>query len=341
MTQKTNNIKIFDNYFEPQIMERGIGYYYNDLVKDIKKSNHQYSAKIEGTRVYNVEIKLNEKEDKILEAKCNCPYSIDREKYCKHIYALLYSIKGEKIDNKPIKKIKYTPPTNEIVNIKCPNCGSNLRIDNPRETIKCNYCNSSFALDIRLTGQAKRLKEIIAQADLYFDASDFKEAYYEYAKAHDLDKDNKYVEYYMNLSAKRKNIEMNLSLNDYSNVFDLLKEAFKEEKDEKKKKDFIQCFINLLTSHANNHLNKFNVSGKFFWEELDRVIDYYIKMLKEIDMSNEIKDVVYKNYIDVLKIQIENYDTFKSYATNPKEALQKALQKIQREKEALEKNLTI
>ena len=27
------NISVFDQYFELQIMERGIGYYYNDLVK--------------------------------------------------------------------------------------------------------------------------------------------------------------------------------------------------------------------------------------------------------------------------------------------------------------------
>ncbi len=331
------DIKVFDNNFEPQIMERGIGYYYNDLVKDIKKKEHTYTCKIEGTRVYNVSLKLNVKEDKILEAKCNCPYSIDREKYCKHIYALLYSLKGEKLDTKPIKKTKYTPPTNEVVNIKCPNCGSNLRIENPRETIKCNYCHSYFALDIRLTGQAKRLKEIIAQADLYFSASDFKEAYYEYAKAHDLDKDNKYVEYYMNLSVKMKNIESNLSLNDYSNLFNQLKEAYNEAKEDEKKEDIVQDFINLLTSHANKHLNKFTVSGKFVWQELDKVIDYYIKMLKEIDMSNGVKKIVYKNYIDALKIQIENYDTFKSYATNPKIALQKALQKIEKEKAKLEK----
>ena len=334
----SNKVDIFNDYFEPQIMERGIGYYYNDLVKDIKKKEHTYTCKIEGTRVYEISLKLNAKEDKIIEAKCNCPYSIDREKYCKHIYALLYSLKGDKLDTKPIlKQTKYTPPTNEVLNIKCPNCGSNLRIENPRETIECNYCHSFFALDIRLTGQAKRLKEIIAQADLCFSADDFKEAYYEYAKAHDLDKDNKYVDFYMNLSVKRKNIATNLSLNDYSGVYDKLKAAYDEATDEEKKEDLVQDFINLLTAHANKHLNSFSVSSKFFWSELDKVIDYYIKMLKEIDLSDGAKAIVYKNYIDVLRIEVENYDTFKSYATNPKEALQKALQKIEREKAKLDK----
>jgi uncharacterized CHY-type Zn-finger protein len=331
------DISIFDNYFEPQIMERGIGYCYNDLVKDINKKEHSYTCKIEGTRVYNVSLKLNDNEDKIIEANCNCPYSIDREKYCKHIYALLYSLKGEKLDTKPIKKTKYTPPTNEIVNIKCPNCGSNLRIENPRETIECTYCHSSFALDIRLTGQAKRLKEIIDQADLYFGAEDFKEAYYEYAKAHDLDKDNKYVEYYMKLSAKRKNIETNLSLNDYSSVYDKLKEAYNIETDEQKKKDLIQSFINLLTTHANKYLNGFGLSGKSFWIELDGIIDYFNRLLKEFNVSKETKRILYKNDIDILKIELENYDTFKESATNSKVIINNKLLKIQLDKKLLEK----
>ena len=315
MEKSNSSICKFDKYFEPQIMERGIGYYFNDLVKDFKCDNHQYTAKIDGTRIYSVWLKLNDKEDKIEEAHCNCPYSVDREKYCKHIYALLYAAKGDKIDNRPTKKpVKYTPPTGEIVNIKCPNCGSNLRVDSPTETIECKYCHS-----------------ILNQAEKYYKLEDFREAYFEFAKAHDLDKDNKCIEYYMNLSAKRKNIETNLSLNDYSYIYDLLKEAFKEEKDDEKQEDLLQSFINLLTVHANKHLNRFDLSGKFFWLELDRIIDYYIKILKEIDLSDNLIGLVYKNYKDALKIEIENYDTFKNYATNSKEALQKASQRIERE----------
>ena len=56
------NISIFDDYFEPQIRERGIGYYYNDLIKNIKTKDHTSTATIEGTRVYQVELKLNEKQ---------------------------------------------------------------------------------------------------------------------------------------------------------------------------------------------------------------------------------------------------------------------------------------
>ena len=107
---------------------------------------------------------------------------------------------GDKIDNRPTKKpVKYTPPTGEIVNIKCPNCGSNLRVDSPTETIECKYCHSFFALDIRLIGKAKRINEILNQAEKYYKLEDFREAYFEFAKAHDLDKDNKCIEYYMNL----------------------------------------------------------------------------------------------------------------------------------------------
>lgn len=333
------NISIFDSYFEPQIMERGIGYYYNDLVKYITNDNHNYTAKIEGNRVYDVELKLNEKEDEILGAKCNCPYSIDREKYCKHIYALLYALKGEKLDTKPVKKItKYTPPTNEITNIKCPNCGSNLRIDNPSETINCMYCHSSFALDIRLAGLAKKLNEIMEQAELYFNAEDYKEAYYEFAKAHNLDKDNKFIKYCMDVSGRLKNLDTNLSLSDYSNLYDNMREVFNDPTtDEEVKRKMCISFINLLTKHANKHLNRIDITGNFFWSELDSIIDYYYKMLKELDLSNELKIKVYKNYIDVLKIEIREYDTFSSYATNSKIALQKALKRLEQEKTKCEK----
>ena len=37
---------------------------------------------------------------------------------------------------------------------------------------------------------------------------------------------------------------------------------------------------------------------------------------------------VYKNYIDVLEIEIKHYDTFSSYATNSKVTLQKALRRL-------------
>lgn len=333
------NISIFDKYFEPQIMERGIGYYYNDLVKYIKSNNHQYTAKIDGTRVYDVSLVLNDNEDSILEANCNCPYSVDREKYCKHIYALLYALKGEKLDNNPIRKqTRYTPPTGEIVNIKCPNCGSNLRIESPSENIECKYCHSSFALDIRLAGLAKKLNEILEQAELYFSAEDYKEAYYEFAKAHNLDKDNKFIKYCMDVSGRLKNLETNLSLNDYSGLYDNMREVFNEPStDEDMKRKMCISFINLLTKHANKHLNRIDITGNFFWLELDSIMDYYYKMLKDLDLTNELKIKVYKNYIDVLEIEIREYDTFSSYATNSKVALQKALKRIKLEKEKCEK----
>ena len=335
------NISVFDQYFEPQIMERGIGYYYNDLVKYITNhNNHQYTAKIDGTRVYDVMIKFNDSDDGIVEAKCNCPYSVDREKYCKHIYALLYALKGEKLDNKPIRKpTRYTPPTGEIVNIKCPNCGSNLRIESPSENIECKYCHSSFALDIRLAGLAKKLNEILEQAELYYSAEDYKEAYYEFAKAHNLDKDNKFIEYCMDVSGRLKNLETNLSLNDYSGLYDDMKEVYNDPStDDEKKRKLCVSFITLLIKHANKHLNRFDITGNFFWSELDSILDYFYKMFKDLDLSNELKIKVYKNYIDVLKVEIREYDTFSDYATNSKIALEKALHRMEQEKEECEKN---
>ena len=335
-------IKKFDDLFEPQIRERGIGYYYNDLVKNIKYDNNTYSATISGTRNYDVKIKFNDKEDKILEAHCNCPYSIDREKYCKHIYALLYALKGEKLDNRPInnKKYNYSSNTGEVVNVKCPNCGSNLRIISPAENIECNYCHSSFALDIRLLGLEKKLNEIIEQAELYYNAEDFKEAYYEFAKAYALNKEDKYIKYCMDLSGKLKNLGTNLSLNDYNNLYEDMKEVFNNPTtDEKKRKTMCTSFINLITRHANKHLNRFDLAGSYFWEELDTAIDIYIKMLKELDLSNELIIKVYKNYKEILDIEVNHYDTFSSYATNSKGALEKASQRIEREIEKRKKNL--
>lgn len=105
------NKSIYKNDFEPQIMRRGEVYYSEDRIKYFKQNENKYTCKVKGTETYDVSITFDENDtDKIKEATCTCPYFTDKEKYCKHIYSVLYKIKcgdnKEKIINEYYQHIE-------------------------------------------------------------------------------------------------------------------------------------------------------------------------------------------------------------------------------------------
>ena len=105
------NKSIYKNDFEPQIMRRGEVYYSEDRIKYFKQNENKYTCKVKGTETYYVSITFDENDtDKIKEATCTCPYFTDKEKYCKHIYSVLYKIKcgdnKEKIINEYYQHIE-------------------------------------------------------------------------------------------------------------------------------------------------------------------------------------------------------------------------------------------
>ncbi len=72
-------------YFHPTIWSRGQEYYHSDLVTDFKAEGTHFSAKVQGTRPYDV--MLNVSDDNLYKARCSCPYAADGS-FCKHEAAL-------------------------------------------------------------------------------------------------------------------------------------------------------------------------------------------------------------------------------------------------------------
>ena len=68
---------------------RGFDYYENKQVFDIKKiSENIYSAKVNGTKTYDVVVDL----DRPLKSSCSCPFTNGNHKICKHMIALAFSV---------------------------------------------------------------------------------------------------------------------------------------------------------------------------------------------------------------------------------------------------------
>ena len=104
--------RIYDDLFPVQIRIRGEDYYENDRICNYRKSNNKYSCIIKGTHEYNVLISFKKGTDEIIDAKCTCPYYMDKNQNCKHIYALLYKIKCRK--NKDIIIQEINKSLNDI-----------------------------------------------------------------------------------------------------------------------------------------------------------------------------------------------------------------------------------
>lgn len=84
--------------FQKYIIERGRIYYKQKSVKNLKFDGNSYTAKVLGTRVYNVKIKVEE--DNILEMHCSCPYAKSGI-HCKHMAAVLFAIEKDMSETQP------------------------------------------------------------------------------------------------------------------------------------------------------------------------------------------------------------------------------------------------
>nr|WP_321379181.1 SWIM zinc finger family protein [uncultured Bacteroides sp.] len=82
----------FEEFVPPTIFMRGIDYYNDNAVKNLKEtSTGEWKATVEGTKEYSVRISLDG--NKISSWFCNCPYDGD---ICKHIVAVMYAIRKER-----------------------------------------------------------------------------------------------------------------------------------------------------------------------------------------------------------------------------------------------------
>lgn len=81
-----------DDIFSYNITKRGLDYYENDKVLYLEKVDDRYFGVVEGSKKYVVVIKYNE-EKKKMSVYCSCPCDF----YCKHIYAVILSIRNNEL----------------------------------------------------------------------------------------------------------------------------------------------------------------------------------------------------------------------------------------------------
>ncbi|MBR3325248.1 MAG: hypothetical protein IKG14_04300 [Clostridia bacterium] len=82
-----------EDLFLDRIRDRGERYCIQGKILELNKNGHLYESRIEGTKKYHVSIRFDENENKIESMSCDCPYHLEDNKNCKHIYATLYLIK--------------------------------------------------------------------------------------------------------------------------------------------------------------------------------------------------------------------------------------------------------
>jgi len=98
------NLYNFEKYIEDIILYRGYDYYTDGRVVHLEKTGDRHiRARVEGTKVYTVEVSMGDA-DEIINSSCDCPY--DMGEFCKHQVALFYMLRAGS------EKVKKAGPVN-------------------------------------------------------------------------------------------------------------------------------------------------------------------------------------------------------------------------------------
>lgn len=90
-------MKPWKDLFRTHILERGLNYYEEGYVTSLEETSTGYTAVVEGTDDYDVEIEM--RDDQVYDMTCTCPYAAEGN-YCKHMAAVLYKIEDGEPDTK-------------------------------------------------------------------------------------------------------------------------------------------------------------------------------------------------------------------------------------------------
>src|SRR5699024_10161088 len=86
--------------FPSHVYRRGLDYYksyrVNNLIYDV--NHHVWTALVQGTEPYFVELSLNKLESGSIEMYCDCP-AFHTYGTCKHVAATLFAIKEKELEN--------------------------------------------------------------------------------------------------------------------------------------------------------------------------------------------------------------------------------------------------
>lgn len=100
------HLRDFESEIDWLIVERGQDYYLDGRVElMVTAEDRVYSATVEGTELYNVDVELD-KQSNIIETSCDCPY--DWGPYCKHQVAVFLAIRDEMNPETAPKIVKKT-----------------------------------------------------------------------------------------------------------------------------------------------------------------------------------------------------------------------------------------
>ena len=104
-------MKPWKNLFRTHILERGLKYYEEDCVTSLKQIMTGYTAVVEGTDDYDVEIEM--RDNQVYDMTCTCPYAAEGN-YCKHMAAVLYEIEEGETDTKiPVNYLEKVQEQNK------------------------------------------------------------------------------------------------------------------------------------------------------------------------------------------------------------------------------------
>ena len=108
----------FENYFDSPVLSRGKSYYKENRILDIWYQDDLVTAYIDGSEIYRIELRVNDKE--LNNFYCSCPYSEDGEYMCKHIAAVLYYLEENDISELEVpnkKQVKQEKNKSELSKI--------------------------------------------------------------------------------------------------------------------------------------------------------------------------------------------------------------------------------
>ncbi len=91
------------NMFPPHIWQRGVDYYRDGRVLDLRYRNSEVRAQVEGSETYTVSVTFNKARDGITDYFCDCPYG-ENGTPCKHLAAVLCAVQDGPKD--PIQEVK-------------------------------------------------------------------------------------------------------------------------------------------------------------------------------------------------------------------------------------------
>lgn len=81
----------FESQLSSDALKKGKDYFKAGCVENIEYENNIWTAEVEGTDIYEVEVALDTNAQ-ILNTDCDCPHDAT---YCKHIIAVFYAIQKE------------------------------------------------------------------------------------------------------------------------------------------------------------------------------------------------------------------------------------------------------